>query len=70
MVSKYTITQNDMAMIYLSLHPYFEAFEEVIDMTRFDLSKHQTAGLCLAQINGCLHLGGMAPSTPAAKIPC
>ena len=38
-------------------------------MTCFDLNKHWTAGLCLAHINGRLHLGGMAPSTPAAKIP-
>ncbi len=57
-----------MAMIYMSPGPYFEAFEEVIDMARFDLNKHRTAGLCLAHVNGRLHLGGMAPSTPAAKI--
>ena len=70
MVSKYNITRNDMAMIYMSPDPYFEAFEEVIDMTHFDLNKHWTAGLFLAHVNGRLHLGGMAPSTPAAKIPC
>jgi hypothetical protein len=70
MVSDYNITQNDMAMIYMSPNPYFEAFEEVIDMACFDLNKHRTAGLCLAHINGRLHLVGMAPSTPAAKIPC
>ncbi len=40
MVSKYNITWNDMAMIYMSPDPYFEAFEEVIDMTHFDLNKH------------------------------
>jgi hypothetical protein len=68
MVSDYNITRNDMAMIYMSPGPYFEAFEEVIDMARFDLNKHRTAGLCLAHVNGRLHLGGMAPSTPAAKI--
>jgi hypothetical protein len=70
MVSKYNITRNDMVMIYMSPNPYYEAFEEVIDMTCFDLNKLWTAGLCLAHINGRLHLGGMAPSTPAAKIPC
>ncbi len=69
MVSDYNITRNDMAMIYMSPDPYFEAFEEVINMARFYLSKHRTAGLCLAHVNGRLHLGGMAPSTPAAKIP-
>jgi hypothetical protein len=67
MVSDYNITQNDMAMIYMSPNPYFEAFEEVMDMVRFDLNKHRTAGLCLAHINGRLHLSSMAPSTPAAN---
>ena len=57
-------------MIYMSPDPYFEAFEEVIDMTHFGLNKHWTTGLFLAHVNGRLHLGGMAPSTPAAKIPC
>ncbi len=69
MVSDYNITRNDMDMIFMSPDPYFEAFEEVINMACFDQNKHRTAGLCLAHVNGRLHLGGMAPSTPAAKIP-
>ena len=48
---------------------YHKAFEEVLDLRRFDYSRHRTAGLCLAHANGRLILGGMAPSTPAAKIP-
>jgi hypothetical protein len=43
--------------------PYFDAFEEEIDLRKFDITKHRTAGL-----DGCLILGGMAPSTPGAKI--
>jgi hypothetical protein len=46
-----------------------EAFEEIMDIRRFDINHHRTAGLCLAHIDGRLILGGMAPSTPAAKIP-
>jgi hypothetical protein len=69
MVSKYNIMRNDMAMIYMSLDLYFEAFEEIIDMTHFNHNKHWTAGLFLAPVKYRLHLGGMAPSTPAAKIP-
>jgi hypothetical protein len=58
-----------MAMIYLSPNPYFDAFEETIDIRRFDLSKHRLAGLCLTEHDGRLFLGGISPSTPAAKIP-
>ena len=68
-VSEYNIGRNDMALIYMSPDPYHEAFEEVLDLRRFDYSRHRTAGLCLAHANGRLILGGMAPSTPAAKIP-
>jgi hypothetical protein len=63
------ITKGDLAMIYMSPTPYYDAFEEVLDIRWFDLSKHYTAGLCLAHVNGRLFLGGMAPSTPGAKTP-
>ncbi len=53
----------------MSPDPYHEAFEEILDLRRFDLSRHRTACLCLAHVNGRLLLGGMMPSTPAAKIP-
>jgi hypothetical protein len=59
-----------MATIYMSPDPYYEAFKEVIDLRKFDLHKHRTAGLCLAHSDKCLYLGGMAPGTPGAKIPC
>ncbi len=53
----------------MSPDPYFKAFEEVIDLRKFNLTKHCTAGLCLAHSDGHLYLGGMTPSTPGAKIP-
>jgi hypothetical protein len=68
-VIEYNITRQDMALIYMSPDPYYEAFEEVMDIRRFDLSRHRTAGRCLSHIDGRLILGSMAPSTPAAKIP-
>ncbi len=49
--------------------PYFEAFEEEINLQKFDLAKHKTAGLCLAHVDGQLLLGGLALSTPGTKIP-
>ena len=68
-VSDYFISQNDMALLYMSPDPYHEAFKETIDLQRFDLSRHCAAGLCLAHSNGRLFLGGMTPGTQAAKIP-
>jgi hypothetical protein len=59
-----------MATVFMSPSPYFELFKEILDLWKFDITKHRTAGLCLAHQNGCLFLGGMAPSTPGAKIPC
>jgi hypothetical protein len=59
-----------MAMVYMSPDPYFEAFEETIDLQQFDLATYWTTGLCLAAHNGQLFLGSMKPGTPGAKIPC
>ncbi len=68
-VAEYLIGKHDMATVYVSPDPYFEVFEETIDLRKFDLHRHRTAGLCLAQSNDHLFLGGMAPSTPGSKIP-
>ncbi len=46
------ITMGDLTMIYMSLTSYYDAFEEVLDIRQFDLSKHFTAGLCLAHVDG------------------
>jgi hypothetical protein len=70
-VSEFLLGKNDMATIYLLPNPYFDAFEEVIDIRRFDKDKHGTAGLCLTANDGDrVFLDGITPSTPAAKIPC
>jgi len=68
-VAAYLIGKHDMAMVYMSPDPYFEAFEEVIDLRKFDLTQHRTAGLCLAHSDNRLFLGGMTPGTPGAKFP-
>ena len=68
-VSKYLIGQRNMSTFYMSLDPYFDAFDEVIDLQKFNLSKQRTAGLCLHYLDDCLYLGGMMPSTPEDKIP-
>ena len=68
-VAEYLIGKHDMATVYMSPDPYFEAFEKIIDLRKFDLHHHRTAGLCLAQSNNCLFLGSMAPGTPGSKLP-
>ena len=68
LVSEYMILRKDITPLYMSPCPYFDAFEEEIDLRKFDITKHRTAGLCLAQVDGRLILSGMAPSTAGAKI--
>jgi hypothetical protein len=56
-------------MIYMSSDTYFDAFEQPIDLRKFDLAKHATAGLSLYSSDGRVYLASMSPGTPAAKIP-
>ena len=68
-LSEFNIGKKDMAMVYLSLNPYHEAFEEQLDLKRFSFNKHPTTGICLTHHDGHMLLAEMSPSTPAAKIP-
>jgi hypothetical protein len=68
-VLEFMIGKHNMATVYMSPDPYFKAFKEVIDLRKFDLTKHRTAGLCLAQNDRQLILGGIALSTTGAWIP-
>ena len=43
----FTIARNDIAMIFMSPDLYFDAFEQPMDLRKFDLNKHVTAGLNL-----------------------
>ncbi len=52
----------------MSLDPYHNAFKQPLDLRKFSLSKHPTAGLTL-QTLGRVHLASMTPGSPAAKIP-
>jgi hypothetical protein len=66
---EYDIGRNDMAMVYMSPDPYFDAFEQPLDIRHFDLTKHATVGLSLYEKSGQLYLASISPGTPAAKIP-
>ena len=62
------INRSGMAMIYMSPDPFFEAFEQLIDLRDFNLNNHPTAGLSLYERDGHLFLTTMSPSMLAAKI--
>jgi hypothetical protein len=44
LVDNFRIGKQDMALIYMSPNPYHEAFLQTIDLQKFDLTKHSTAG--------------------------
>ncbi len=60
-----------MTTVYMSPDPdpYFKAFEEIIDLHKFDLAKHHITGLFLAHSDNRLLLGSIAPGIPGTKIP-
>jgi hypothetical protein len=67
-MAEYNIGQKDMAMVYMSPDLYFDAFEQPLNLWKFDYNKHPTAGLSLYEKSGLLYLATMSPSTPVAKI--
>ncbi len=56
-------------MINMSTNPYFDTFEQPMNLCKFDLGKHATACLNLYESGGRVHLASMSLSTLAAKIP-
>jgi hypothetical protein len=68
-VSQYLIGASNMVMIYVSPDLYGTAFEEELDLRKFDLQRHTTAGLCFFEKDNCILLASMAPSTPGARLP-
>ncbi len=56
-------------MIYVSPDPYGTAFEEELDLQKFNLQRHATAGLCFFEKDYRILLASMAPSTPGTRLP-
>lgn len=48
--------------------PYHNAFEEEINLRKFDMTKHPTAGLCFFEKDNRTHLATMCPHTPGDRI--
>ncbi len=68
-VMEYLIGAKDMAMVYISPDPFYGAFKEELDLCKFDLSRHSTAGLNFFEKDQHLFLALMVPGTPGARIP-
>ena len=68
-LDEYLISSKDMSMIFLSPDPYQDSFEEILDLRRFDLRDHPTAGMSFIQREDRLFLAHMVQGTPGAKIP-
>jgi hypothetical protein len=67
-VREFLIGHDDMAMVYLSPNPFYGAFKEELDLRKFDLSHHGTAGLNFLEQDSHLYLASMEPGTPGARI--
>jgi hypothetical protein len=65
----FDVTRWDMAMVYMSPDPYFDAFEEMLNVQHVNLKKHTTAGLKLYESSGRVFLQSMTPGAAATKIP-
>ncbi len=48
----FDMTRRDMAMVYMSPDPYFDTFEETLNVQHVNLKKHATAGLELYESVG------------------
>ncbi len=55
-------------MIYMSPNPYGRHFEKVIDLRKWDLTCHRTAGMRLLEKDGRLVLASIDAHTPAPRI--
>jgi hypothetical protein len=61
--------EDTFAQIYLSPSPYFEAFEEELDLRKWSSTNdHRTAGLSIIKNQDRLVLANILRSTPAARI--
>ncbi len=67
-VEEFHIGAQDMATLYMSPDPYHEAFEQMVNLRKIDLSNHPTGGMILYARDGRIHLALISPGSPAARI--
>ena len=67
MLLSHDITRKDLEMVYLSPSSLCDSFDEYIDLRKWDVVKHPTAGIDGFEKNDKLYLKEFIKSTPAAK---
>ena len=68
-VSEFSIGANNLETVYISPDPFYGAFEEELDLRKFDFTKHATAGLNFLEKGQRLYLTSIDRSTPGSRIP-
>ena len=63
------ITEKDMVPVYFSPDPYYQAFDERLDMRRYDAYNKPAGGMVFAIADDRLTLWDILPSSPTAKVP-
>ena len=67
-VDEYNITKKDLAQIYISPHPYDDAFEEELPLATYKAADHPTAGMEFDLVDDRLTLTTICPGAPAHRI--
>jgi hypothetical protein len=65
----YGVSMADVAQIYMSPTPYNDAFEEKLDLCKFDFTHHRAASMSFLPQDNRLILASMVPSTPGTRVP-
>jgi hypothetical protein len=66
----YGVPAANFAQVYMSPTPYNDAFEEELDLRKFNFSRHRTAGMTFLPQDNRLILASMVQSTLGACVPC
>ncbi len=64
-----TVSVADVAQVYLSPTSYKDAFEEELDLQKFEFTCHRAAGMTFLPQDNRLILTSMVPSAPGARVP-
>jgi hypothetical protein len=66
----YGVSAANVTQIYMSPTPYNDAFEEELDLRKFDFTRHHAVGMSFLPQDDRLILASMVLSTPGAHVPC
>jgi hypothetical protein len=65
----YGASMANVSQVYMSPNTYNAAFEEELDLQKFNFSRHRAAGMTFLPQDNRLILASMVPSTPGMRVP-